>query len=33
MPKADLPLMIYDQNRTLKGFAHALSIGMERSAV
>jgi hypothetical protein len=27
--KADLPLVIYDQNRTLKGFASALSIGME----
>jgi len=26
MPKADLPLRIYDQNRTLGGFAHALDL-------
>ena len=27
MPKADLPLNIYDQNRRLGGFVHALQIG------
>jgi hypothetical protein len=27
MPKADLPLMIYDQNNKLGGFIHAISIG------
>lgn len=26
MPKADLPLAIYDQNRTLKGFVRAFDI-------
>lgn len=29
MPKADLPLVIYDQNRILGGFARVLSIGLE----
>jgi hypothetical protein len=29
MPKADLPLNLYDQNRTFGGFVHALSIGTE----
>ena len=29
MPKADLPLVIYDQNRRLNGFSRALSIGVE----
>ena len=28
MPKADLPLRIYDQNRKLRGFKEALWIGM-----
>ena len=28
MPKADLPLVIFDQNRTLKGFVRALEIGI-----
>jgi hypothetical protein len=27
MPKADLPLVIYDQNRSLDGFVRTLSIG------
>jgi hypothetical protein len=27
MPKADLPLVVFDQNRTLKGFVRALEIG------
>jgi hypothetical protein len=27
MPKADLPLLIYDQNRKLGGFVRALEIG------
>jgi hypothetical protein len=27
MPKADLPLVIYDQNRSLEGFVRTLSIG------
>jgi hypothetical protein len=27
MPKADLPLVIYDQNRKLNGFMRALAIG------
>lgn len=29
MPKADLPLRIYDENRDLGGFVHALDIGTE----
>lgn len=29
MPKADLPLVIYDQNRTLEGFVRAFAIGIE----
>jgi hypothetical protein len=29
MPKADLPLRIYDENRNLGGFVHALDIGTE----
>jgi len=28
MPKADLPLVIYDQNRTLQGFVRTLTIGI-----
>ncbi len=28
MPKADLPLVIYDQNRKLNGFSPALAIGV-----
>lgn len=28
MPKADLPLVVFDQNRTLKGFVRALEIGI-----
>jgi SMODS-associated and fused to various effectors sensor domain len=31
MPKADLPLLIYDQNRKLGGFVRALEIGCHRS--
>jgi len=27
MPKADLPLVIYDQNRTLRGFVRTIQIG------
>jgi hypothetical protein len=27
MPKADLPLVVFDQNRTLQGFVRALEIG------
>jgi hypothetical protein len=27
MPKADLPLVVYDQNRAVNGFRQALSIG------
>ena len=27
MPKADLPLVVFDQNRTLQGFVRALQIG------
>ena len=27
MPKADLPLVIYDQNRNLNGFIRTLAIG------
>lgn len=30
MPKADLPMVIYDQNRDLGGFINALSIGEEK---
>lgn len=29
MPKADLPLRIYDENRNLGGFVHAIDIGTE----
>lgn len=32
MPKADLPLLVYDQNRELKGFSRALEIGAAESA-
>lgn len=32
MPKADLPLVIYDQNRTLEGFVPALTIGAATTA-
>jgi hypothetical protein len=28
MPKADLPLVVFDQNRTLKGFVRALEVGI-----
>jgi hypothetical protein len=28
MPKADLPLLIYDQNRKLNGFSPTLAIGV-----
>jgi SMODS-associated and fused to various effectors sensor domain len=31
MPKADLPLVIYDQNRSLKGFVRTLEIGTPMS--
>jgi hypothetical protein len=27
MPKADLPLVVYDQNRTLNGFIRTVQIG------
>ena len=27
MPKADLPLRIYDENKALGGFSHALDLG------
>ena len=28
MPKADLPMVVFDQNRTMKGFVRALEIGI-----
>ena len=31
MPKADLPLVVFDQNRTLQGFLRALEIGSSGS--
>jgi hypothetical protein len=31
MPKADLPLVVFDQNRTLQGFVRALEIGSSGS--
>jgi hypothetical protein len=31
MPKADLPLVVFDQNRTLKGFVRAIEIGISGS--
>jgi len=33
MPKVDLPLVIYDQNRTLGGFTKALEIGTPRATM
>jgi hypothetical protein len=31
MPKAGLPLIIYDQNRNLNGFIRAVAIGKQPS--